>query len=158
MIWSCSMSAKSSSIGWISGGSLMMRRSPSTMWVSLSSAWMLSRVRALAMFAAARLRDRESTSVRMLASSASTSIWAYHTSRFVIVANSDIADRYAAPIASRTVFRSLVEKLLSRPAMAKLAASRFTSHSHGPAWVSSKSLIPKTSCRSGEANRPKFIR
>ena len=46
----------SSSIGTISGGSLMIRRSPSTTWVSLASACMLSCVRALATFASARLR------------------------------------------------------------------------------------------------------
>ena len=39
-----------------------------------------------------------------------------------------------------------------------LAASRLTSHSHGPGSVSSKSLASKTSARSGEANRPKFDR
>ena len=39
-----------------------------------------------------------------------------------------------------------------------LAASRLTSHSHGPGRVSSKSLASNTSARSGEANRPKFDR
>jgi len=40
----------------------------------------------------------------------------------------------------------------------KLAASRFTSHSHGPGRVSSKSLMSKIICRSGVPNRPKFDR
>ena len=39
-----------------------------------------------------------------------------------------------------------------------LAASRFTSHSHGPGSVSSKSLTSKTSLRSGEPNSPKLDR
>ncbi len=37
-----------------------------------------------------------------------------------------------------------------------LAAKRFTSHSHGPGAVSSKSLTSKTSLRSEAANPPKF--
>ncbi len=49
-------------------------------------------------------------------------------------------------------------KPLARPAMTTLAASRLTSHSHGPGSVSSKSLASKTSVRSGEAKRPKFER
>ena len=40
--------------------------------------------------------------------------------------------RYSPSRASSTLVRSLVENPLSRPAMAKLAASRLTSHSHGP--------------------------
>ena len=39
-----------------------------------------------------------------------------------------------------------------------LVASRLTSHSQGPGTVSSKSLMSKTRCRSGEANAPKFDR
>ena len=46
----------------------------------------------------------------------------------------------------------------SRPRTSKLAASRFTSHSHGPGSVSSKSLMSNSSCRSGEPNTPKFDR
>ena len=38
------------------------------------------------------------------------------------------------------------------------AASRLMSHSNGPRSVSSKSLIEKTSRRSGAANTPKFDR
>ncbi len=45
-----------SSIGTISGGSAMILRSPSTSWVSLANACMLSLVRALATFARAFAR------------------------------------------------------------------------------------------------------
>ena len=75
-----------------------------------------------------------------------------------MAANSCIAERYSPTSVSSTLARSLAENPLSRPAMAKLAASRLTSHSHGPGKVSSKSLMPNTSRRSGEANTPKFIR
>ncbi len=44
----------------------------------------------------------------------------------------------------------------SRPHISMLAAKRFTSHSHGPGAVSSKSLTSKTSLRSEAANPPKF--
>ena len=47
---------------------------------------------------------------------------------------------------------------MSRAAISMLAASRLTSHSHGPGSVSSKSLTSNTSRRSGEANTPKFDR
>ena len=46
----------------------------------------------------------------------------------------------------------------SRPMTSKLAASRLTSHSHGPGSVSSKSLMSNSIRRSGEPNRPKFDR
>ena len=39
-----------------------------------------------------------------------------------------------------------------------LAASRLTSHSHGPGIVSSKSFESNTRVRSGEAKSPKFER
>ena len=54
--------------------------------------------------------------------------------------------------------RSLAENPLSRPATARLAASRLTSHSNGPGRVSSKSLTSNTRRRSGEANAPKLDR
>ena len=47
--------------------------------------------------------------------------------------------------------RSFVSKPRSRPATAKLATRRFTSHSNGPGRVSSKSFTLKTSRRSGAA-------
>ena len=46
----------------------------------------------------------------------------------------------------------------SRPRTSKLAARRFTSHSHGPDSVSSKSLMSNSIRRSGVPNRPKFDR
>ena len=46
----------------------------------------------------------------------------------------------------------------SRPATSKLAARRFTSHSHGPGRVSSKSLMSNISFRSGDPKTPKFDR
>ena len=48
--------------------------------------------------------------------------------------------------------RCLLSNPRSRPATAKLATRRFTSHSNGPGSVSSKSLTPKTRRRSGDAN------
>ena len=54
--------------------------------------------------------------------------------------------------------RCLASKPRSRPATAKLATSRFTSHSNGPGSVSSKSLMPNTSRRSGAAKPPKLDR
>ena len=52
---------------------------------------------------------------------------------------------------------ALVNPLL-RAAIVKLAAMRFTSYSNGPGSVSSKSFTSNSSCRSGEANAPKFDR
>jgi len=61
-------------------------------------------------------------------------------------------------VSSAIVRRSFSENPRSRPAIAKLATNRFTSHSHGPGAVSSKSFMSKTSVRSGEPNTPKFDR
>ena len=44
-----------------------------------------------------------------------------------------------------------------RPARMMLAASRFTSHSQGPRWVSSKSLMSSTISEPGVAKKPKFL-
>ena len=55
-------------------------------------------------------------------------------------------------------FRSFASKPRSRPATAKLATNRFTSHSNGPGSVSSKSLTLNTSRRSGAAKAPKLDR
>ncbi len=41
--------------------------------------------------------------------------------------------------------------------MCRLTQSRLTSHSHGPGSVSSKSLMSKTTLRSGVANLPKLL-
>ncbi len=83
---------------------------------------------------------------------------AYQTSRLRIAANWAIAalyDRTTSVLIARRVFSS---KPLSRPATAKLATSRLTSHSNGPGSVSSKSLRLKTSLRSGAAKPPKLER
>ena len=90
--------------------------------------------------------------------SASTSMWAYQTSRLRAAANCCIRARYSATPAMTTARRSAGANPRSRPAISKLAASRLTSHSHGPGSVSSKSLMSNISCRSGEANTPKFDR
>ena len=45
-----------------------------------------------------------------------------------------------------------------RPATSTLATSRFTSHSHGPGRVSSKSFMSKINVRSGVPKTPKFDR
>ena len=59
----------------------------------------------------------------------------------------------------RTAVRvSVGVKSRSRPAIAKLAARRLTSHSQGPGRVSSKSLTSTTRRRSGAAKTPKFER
>ena len=115
-------------------------------------------MRALATLASARLRAAAPTPVCSSLMAASTSMWEYHTARLVMAANRCMLERYSPSRASSTLARSLVENPLSRPAMAKLAASRLTSHSHGPGQVSSKSLMPNSSRRSGDANTPKFIR
>ena len=89
----------------------------------------------------------------------STSRRAYQVSRFVsagelchrLPVRAHAADRQS----SRAV---LAENSRDRAAISKLAASRFTSHSNGPGFVSSKSLMSNTSVRSGDANPPKFAR
>ena len=76
-----------------------------------------------------------SFAVATLANSArkrSTSRRAYQTSRLRIVANSRIASRYARAVVRTAVRVSFGVKSRSRPAIAKLAARRLTSHSHGP--------------------------
>ncbi len=71
----------------------MMTRSPSTTWVSLSSAFMLSLVRALSMTFVTLAAMRASTFEPDVAawdsspaSTSATSTWEYHTSRFDMVA------------------------------------------------------------------------
>ena len=139
-------------------GRLTILRSPSTCWVSLANACMLSLVRALATFARAFARCFLVAMASSCSNSASTSTWAYQTSRLRIPAACFIRARYSSAIASTTARRSAGVNPRSRPATSKLAASRFTSHSHGPGKVSSKSLMSNIICRSGEANTPKFDR
>ena len=73
-----------------------------------------------------------------------------------MAANSAIAVRYRPTVSSTIRSCSLALKPLKRAAISMLTARRFTSHSHGPGSVSSKSLTSNTSARSGEANTPKF--
>ena len=94
---------------------------------------MLSRVRALATLACALACCFFVTLDFSSSNSVSTSMCAYQTSRLRAAANSCIRSRYSAtqdrddrPGGPRR------EKPRSRPAISKLAASRLTSHSHGP--------------------------
>jgi hypothetical protein len=75
-----------------------------------------------------------------------------------IEANSRIVVRYVPTPATIAARRCASSKPIARPATAKLAAKRFTSHSNGPGSVSSKSLMLKTMRRSGAAKAPKFAR
>ncbi len=59
---------------------------------------------------------------------------------------------------SRAARRSRSLNPRSRPPIAKLATRRLTSHSNGPGWVSSKSLMSKIRRRSGAAKTPKLER
>ena len=61
-----------------------------------------------------------------------TSMWAYQTSRLRAAANCCIRARYSATPAMTISRRSAGVNPRSRPAISKLAASRLTSHSHGP--------------------------
>ncbi len=81
-----------------------------------------------------------------------------HTSIVRIPAKSAMDRRYARATARLTDSRSSASNPRSRPATAKLVTSRLTSHSNGPGSVSSKSLMLKTSRRSGAAKTPKFDR
>ncbi len=92
-----------------------------------------------------------------------SSIWPismceYHTSRVPCSAALLMPSRYSLAAARTTLRRSARENPLSRPAISKLAARRFTSHSQGPGSVSSKSLMSKIRRRSGEPNTPKLDR
>ena len=156
-------------MGTISGGSLTKRVSPSTTSVSFSRACMLSRVLALASSLSARaltldrvlsapLRPSRPSSPPICRSTASMSTREYHTSRSRSLANLAISVRYAAAVPSTTLARSLSENPRLRPAMARLAVRRLTSHSHGPGRVSSKSFRSKTRVRSADAKTPKLLR
>ncbi len=154
----CSTPDATSSIGTISGGSLTIRGSPSTTSVSFENARMLSFERALAKFFSKRLTCFPLPCSATTLAICSTSMWAYQTSRLLIVAKFLIASRYARAAVVLTDRRCLASKPRSRPATAKLATSRFTSHSNGPGSVSSKSLTPNTRRRSGAAKAPKLDR
>ena len=136
----------------------MIRRCPPAMVVSLRSACVLSRVWALASCAWAALNLFALICDRNSARAGSMSRWAYHTSSKGCCAKPRIAVRYPSAAARAILRRALAGYPLSRPATARLAASRLTSHSNGPGRVSSKSLTSKTSRRSGEAKAPKLDR
>ena len=70
-----------------------MRASPSTTWVSLEKAAMLSLVRALASIFSVRLTPLGLSCGPSSASTLSMSRWAYQTSRFFIAAKPAIAVR-----------------------------------------------------------------
>ena len=86
------------------------------------------------------------------------SMRAYQRSRFDISANRCIASRYERVTVRLIDLRCFASKPRSRPATAKLATSRLTSHSNGPGSVSSKSLMLKIRRRSGAPKTPKFDR
>ena len=135
-----------SSIGTISGGSLAMRRSPSTSSPSRVSTRVLSRVRAFAMSFSTSLASRlpswsRRTSSWIHSSICPISMCACQESRVRISAAARITARYSRTVVRTTSRRSDVEKPSSRPATSKLAARRTTSHSQGPGSVSSKSLM-----------------
>src|SRR6266702_2030733 len=69
-----------------------------------------------------------------------------------------MAIRYLAAAARTMAMRPRLPMPLSLAAISRLAASRLTSHSHGPGSVSSKSLMSNTRRRSAEPNRPKLPR
>ena len=136
----------------------MIRGRPSTTRGSLAMSCMLSWVRALARPLSIILRCRCFSCESNCARSSSTSVSAYQTCRFVIPAKVRIACRYRATAAVTISPRSLSGNPLPRAATSRLAASRLTSHSHGPGSVSSKSLTSKTRRRSAEPKTPKFDR
>ena len=142
----------------IIGGSLMIRRCPPAMVVSLRSAFVLSAVCALASSASAFLNLLAFIWDLKSPMAASMSRCAYQTSSSGWSAKPRMAVRYPSAAARAILRRALAGNPLSRPATARLAASRLTSHSNGPGRLSSKSLTSKTSRRSGDANAPKLAR
>ena len=139
-----SSSGSSSSSGTSSGGSLTIRSSPSTVWVSLSSARRLSLLRALATPFSTRF-DRLGVLGSAAPAAPSRRRAARTRPRGCASRRSSASPRGRRAPRSRTAARrSLRLKPFSRPAISKLAASRLTSHSHGPGSVSSKSLRSKT--------------
>ena len=93
---------------------------------------MLSRVRALASSASADLYSLGLSCDLNVATASSMSRWAYQTVHHRLLG--EVAHRRAIAerrTPARSCGVSLAVKELSRPATAKLAASRFTSHSNG---------------------------
>ena len=149
-------SGSSSSIGTISGGTLMNRSSPSTSCVSLESARTLSFARALRAARRSASMSCSLTSASNRAASSFSSRRAYQTARLPIAAKRRIAVRYSRTPAVTAARRLPGLRSCWRQTISTLVAMRLTSHSHGPGSVSSKSLTSKTSVRSGAANAPKF--
>ena len=82
---------------------------------------------------------------------AAASSRAYQTSRLPIRGEPRASPRGRRARSSSTASRrARAGSPMSRPAISTLAASRLTSHSHGPRAVSSKSLMSNTSERSGD--------
>ncbi len=130
-------SPATSSIGTISGGSPVIRGSPSTIVVSLPKAFMLSFVRPLATFASIRFSSpscvlRAQPAAGSRAISSSMSIREYQSGRLPIAENVRMLSRYERPTSRLIAARCFSSKPRSRPATAKLATSRLTSHSNGP--------------------------
>ena len=117
--------------------------------MSLVNAFMLSFERALARVASRLGASLVPTWARTRATRESPSRRAYHTPNSVSAANSRIASRYWRAVASTAFRRSAGFSWPSRPATSMLAARRFTSHSHGPGRVSSKSFTSNSKERSG---------
>ncbi len=152
-----------SSSGTISGGSGTKRSLPSISSASLVSTRVLSRVRALATSRAVCSTSflptcSSPTCVCIHAIRSATRMCSYHASSAPMRAAPSIVSRYPCTPAITTSRRSAGVNPRSRPQISRLAARRFTSHSHGPGSVSSKSLMSNSRCRSGEANMPKFDR
>ena len=68
---------------------------------------------------------------------------AYHTSSMDMPDSSLMVTRYERTARRTILDRSFFVKPFSRPAISRLTANRFTSHSHGPGAVSSKSFTSK---------------
>ncbi len=156
-------SVTKSSTGTISGGSAMMRIFPSSVATSFENAFSRSFVSALATIESKPLTCRFSAAPAAFSSRSqdctfSASSESYHASRTDCSAECSIRSRYPRPAATRISRRSASLNPRWRPAISKLATSRFTSHSNGPGWVSSKSLMSNARRRSAEPNRPKFDR
>ena len=147
-----------SSTGVMTGWSATMRGSPSTIVVSLPNARMLSLLCAFATLRSNRRSCLASAKLCIRRAMSSRSSRANQMSMLRIPAKSCMASRYARTTARLMTLRCLASNPRSRPATAKLATSRLTSHSNGPGNVSSKSLTLKTSRRSGAAKTPKFER
>ena len=117
-----------------------------------------SATRRSAVFASFLLSPLRCSSWRTSFSSIPASSWSYHAPKLPILAAWRIQSRYSRTPAMTMARRSDAAKPRSRPKISTLAVSRFTSHSHGPGRVSSKSVMSNSIRRSGVPNRPKFDR